>query len=90
VFGFHSSARYDVAMSNSAVDIDKMSPTERLDLIEKLWESLADAPLDLTPAQRSELARRSSELDDDVAAGRPLGRPWSEIKARLSGKTDKP
>lgn len=77
-------------MSHTAVDIEKMSPAERFDLIEQLWESLADAPLDLTPEQRSELAQRSAELDGDIAAGRPLGRPWSEIKGRLLGKIDKP
>jgi len=74
-------------MSNAAVDIDKLTTAERLDLIEKLWESLADRPLELTPEQRSELLRRSRELDSDIAARRALGRPWAEVLARLSDES---
>jgi putative addiction module component (TIGR02574 family) len=74
-------------MSNAAVDIEKLTTAERLDLIEQLWESLADRPLELTPEERSELLRRSRELDADIAAGRSLGRPWSEVLARLADKS---
>jgi putative addiction module component (TIGR02574 family) len=29
-------------VSKGAIDIDQLSPKERLDLIERLWDSLAD------------------------------------------------
>jgi len=73
-------------MSTPAVDIDALTPAERWDLIERLWNSLGDAPSELTPDQAAELARRSASLDHDIEAERPLGQPWSEVKARLFRK----
>ncbi len=73
-------------MGNAAVDIEKLSPAERLDLIARLWESLAALPADLTQADRSELGRRARQVDDDLAGGRPLGRPWAEVLTRLQAK----
>lgn len=49
----------------STVDIAKLSPEERLELLEQLWDSLCDTPeaIPLTGAQRQELDRRLDELD---------------------------
>lgn len=73
-------------MSTPALDIDALTPAQRWDLIERLWTSLGDAPSELTQDQRDELERRSAALDADLEAGRPLGRPWSEVKGRLFRK----
>ena len=52
---------------------------ERLDLIERLWESLDDADVPLTPAQQSELDRRIVGFDEDRAGN--IG--WEEFRAKL-------
>jgi putative addiction module component (TIGR02574 family) len=72
-------------MSSPAIDIQKMSPEERLHLIEALWESLRTRPesLPLTPAQREELDRRLDELD----RGETETIPWEEVKQRLRDRS---
>jgi putative addiction module component (TIGR02574 family) len=78
----------DGAMDQPGVKIDALSTEERLDLLERVWESLSRSPADLpvTPAQRDELDRRSDELDQDLAAGRPLGVPWDEVMRQLRAR----
>ena len=63
-------------MSASEFDIASLSLTERLDLLERLWDSLTPAPDDipLTDAQRAELDRRIDALDRDG----PVGMSWDE------------
>jgi putative addiction module component (TIGR02574 family) len=53
----------------TAIDITKLSPQERLDLIGRLWDSLDSEEVRLTPAQQSELDRRLATLDEDIKAG---------------------
>lgn len=52
-------------MSARAIDIEKLNPEERLQLISDLWESLRTAPEDvpLTPAQKAELDRLLDALE---------------------------
>jgi putative addiction module component (TIGR02574 family) len=73
-------------MSKPAVNINDLSPAERLELIEELWNSLSERPenLPLTDAQRAELDRR---LDDLERSG-PVGIPWDEViqQIRTRGK----
>ena len=73
-------------MSSPAIDIEKMSPEERLRLIEALWESLRRRPetLPLTEAQREELDRRLDELD----RGETETIPWEEVKQRLRDRSE--
>jgi putative addiction module component (TIGR02574 family) len=40
------------------IDIDGLSPQERLDLIGRLWDSLDEEDLPLTPEQEAELDHR--------------------------------
>ncbi len=63
-------------MAKSNIDINGLSPAERLELIEELWDSLAEHQdmLALTDAQREELDRRIDEMDHDST----LGEPWRE------------
>jgi putative addiction module component (TIGR02574 family) len=49
-------------MANAAFDIDRLTPTERLDLIEKLWDSFSGEEVPVTEAQRQELERRLDTL----------------------------
>jgi putative addiction module component (TIGR02574 family) len=58
----------------SPVDIAKMTPRERLDLIGALWDSLNDADVTLTEAQEAELARRMEIFEreqGDLAWAKP-------------------
>lgn len=57
-------------MSSPAIDIEKMSPEERLRLIEVLWESLRRRPetLPLTEAQRAGLGEEFLAAVDAAVA----------------------
>lgn len=65
----------------STVDIAKLSPEERLELLEQLWDSLCDTPeaVPFTDAQRQELDRRLDELDREG----PVGIPWDDVLNRI-------
>ena len=54
----------------------RLSPEERLALIGQLWDSLRDADVPLPEAQRVELARRLSTLDQD----RPKAVTWEQLR----------
>ena len=62
-------------MGSTRVDISNLSPAERLQLVEELWDSLAPSDIPLTPAQAEELDRR--EALHRANPGR--GRPWREV-----------
>jgi putative addiction module component (TIGR02574 family) len=71
-------------MSVSLAEILQLSVSERLQLVEDIWDSIAEDQdaFPLTAEQRDELSRRIDEAD----ANPGLGRPWPEIKARLLGE----
>jgi putative addiction module component (TIGR02574 family) len=56
-----------------------MTPPERLELIERLWDSLDNDVLPLTGAQEAELDHRLASLDDD----RQNAVTWESLKAEL-------
>ena len=73
-------------MAKRAVDLDQLRQlpvTERLQLVEDLWDTIADeAPddaLPLSPELAAELDRRLAEH----AANPRAARPWTEIRADL-------
>jgi len=68
----------------ATIDISTMSPDERLELLERLWDSLSATPeaIPLTDAQRKELDRR---LDDLEREG-PVGIPWEEVLRKIGGR----
>jgi putative addiction module component (TIGR02574 family) len=71
-------------MSTPAIDIDKLAPEERLELIGDLWDSLRMQPdsVRVTNAQREELDRRLDDLDRGGAGVVS----WDEAKRRLRSK----
>jgi putative addiction module component (TIGR02574 family) len=73
------------AMDEPSVRIESLSKDERLDLLERLWESLSRTPSDVpvTSAHLAELDRRSEALDCDVAKQSALGVPWDEVARQL-------
>lgn len=68
----------------AAIDIANLSPEERLELLEQLWDSLALSPeaVPMTRPQREELDRRLDELDREG----PVGIPWEEVYRRISSR----
>jgi putative addiction module component (TIGR02574 family) len=66
-------------MTDLAPELAGLSPRQRLDLIERLWESIEDKDLPLTDAQRAELDRRIEGFDQD----REQSIPWERLKAEL-------
>ncbi len=71
----------DYDMARRARDLSSLSVEEKLQLIEELWDSVADDPraLSLTDAQAEELDRRLEAYRQD---GDP-GRPWREVLDEL-------
>jgi putative addiction module component (TIGR02574 family) len=71
-----------------AVNLDDLSPEEQLQLLEDIWDRLSQRPANvpLSPEQREELDRRLDAFEEDVRAGRSLGRPWSEVRERLRSR----
>ena len=61
-------------------EITRLSPRERLSLIEQLWESLSDADIPLTPAQQAEVERRLATFEHD----RAQAVTWDSLKAELA------
>ena len=64
------------------IDIDHLSPQERLDLIGRLWDSLDDEDVPLTPEQEAELDRRLATADADLADSVS----WESFRAELRAR----
>jgi putative addiction module component (TIGR02574 family) len=68
-------------MALPQLDIDRLSPDERIQLAEELWNSLHAEPCEvpLTPAQEDELDRRLDAYHED----RTPGEPWRDALAKI-------
>ena len=73
-------ARYLAPMTT--LDIARLTPSERLDLIGELWDSLAPEDVSLTAAQEAELGRRMQSFEEDAKAAVS----WDEVEAALGEK----
>ncbi len=65
----------------TASDIAQLSISERILLVEDVWDSIAEVPDELTLS-----AEQKAELDRRLEAYRKnpdLGSPWQEVKHRL-------
>ena len=63
-------------------EIEKLSPAERIALIEQLWDSLSDDAVPLPEAQRLEIERRLLTLDQEKSKAVT----WEQIKADLDAR----
>lgn len=72
-------------MSEPRIDIQRLNPAERLELLERLWDSLSAEPsnVPLTESQQRELDRRLDALDEDRRHGDALGVPWEDVLRQL-------
>ena len=66
----------------SISDVLELTPAERLQLVEEIWDSIASVPesVEVTEAQRQELDRRIAAFRADPTAGDP----WEVVKARVT------
>jgi putative addiction module component (TIGR02574 family) len=62
----------------------ELSPTERLELLEELWDSIAEDPNDvpLTDEMRAELDGRLAEHEADPSDVIP----WEQVKREITGQ----
>ncbi len=56
------------------LDFSHLTPSERIELAEELWDSLEPSALPLSESQTHELLRRRALLETG-----PPGRPWQEV-----------
>jgi putative addiction module component (TIGR02574 family) len=75
-------------MAHGQVDVESLTPEERLDLLDRLWESLSRESSDVpvTDAQKRELDRRLDDFDQDAGGGQPLGVPWDEVLRQIKSR----
>jgi len=69
-------------MNHLRSQIDSLSPAEKAELLDTVWESLEADAVSLTDAQRAELDRRIGRYEQnpsDVI-------PWQQVKAGLFKK----
>ena len=71
----------NAAMSTVRKEIRALSVPDRLQLLEEIWDSLAETPeaIPVTDAQRKELARRRRAHARNPSAAKS----WAEVRARL-------
>lgn len=66
----------------STISIEKLSTSEKLLLVERLWDSLDKTTVALTDAQKLELDRRLEKH----ARGEGSYSTWEEVKQRLNNR----
>jgi len=66
----------------AAMNFSHLSPQERLNLIEELWDSLSPGAVPVTPAQKTEIKRRLATLDQDIANGRDAAEVLADLRRR--------
>jgi putative addiction module component (TIGR02574 family) len=71
-------------MVDPALNLDDLTPEEKLRLLEAVWDSLAADPstVPLAEWQRLELDRRLDEMEREGATGIPWNRVLDEIEGR--------
>jgi putative addiction module component (TIGR02574 family) len=67
---------------NAPFDIKRLTPRERIELAEELWDSLAEEDIELTPEQTAEIQRRRDRLDREGPKGRSWGEVFDELEKR--------
>lgn len=66
----------------TALDIETLTPAERIDLMGRLWDSLDHADLPVSPAQRMVLEQRLRTADADLATSVA----WESVRAELAAR----
>ena len=74
-----------VASDPKLPDLSKLSVAERLELMDKIWESLSSTPdaIPLPDWHVAEVRRRAAAFAADGNPGRPIEEVVADIKRRL-------
>ena len=74
-------------MSPNDISIFDLSPSEKLQLVQDLWDDLAAKPSEVPVLdwQKEELARRKANLMNRPASGLS----WDEVKRRIRSRYDR-
>ena len=70
-------------MAKPALDLTRLTPSEKLELIDELWTSLAPGDFPLTAEQRTELHRRLDHLDEEG----PAGASWASVHLEMTRRS---
>ena len=72
-----------MAVSFEALGLDQLSVSERLDLIEQIWDSLPDQvdAKEIPAWHLEELTKRLAQAERTPGAGKP----WREVLERFEG-----
>jgi putative addiction module component (TIGR02574 family) len=70
-----------MSASMKSLGIDRLSVSERILLLEEIWDSISTNPenLPLTEVQKAELDRRLAACEADPEAGSN----WEDVKSRI-------
>ena len=71
-------------MNTNVPSIYELSPSEKLQLVEDLWDDLASTPsaVPVQDWQKEELARRKANLMNNPASGLS----WDEVKQKVRSR----
>jgi len=74
-----------MSVSLEALGIDRLSVTDRLELIGQIWDSLSESSKDhpIPEWHRQELERRRATAEAEPGGGIP----WEIVKARLASRS---
>jgi putative addiction module component (TIGR02574 family) len=70
------------SMSSPIFDFSHLTPEERIQLAEELWDSLEPSAVPLTPELAAELRRRREEYRRDGDPGQPWREALDDIEQR--------
>ena len=69
-------------MAHPLFDFSHLSPAERIELAEQLWDSLEPSVAPLTDEQAAELRHRRAALEADGDPGEPWEQALDDIERR--------
>jgi putative addiction module component (TIGR02574 family) len=69
-------------MASPILDFSHLTPAERIELAEQLWDSLEPRAVGPTAEQAAELRRRRAELEADDNLGEPGDQVLDDIAER--------
>jgi putative addiction module component (TIGR02574 family) len=70
-------------MAKPALDLTKLTPIEKLELIDELWSSITPEQFPLTAEQRTDLHRRLDHLDEEG----PVGPSWDSVRHEMTRRS---
>jgi putative addiction module component (TIGR02574 family) len=66
-------------MGNPAFDLSKLTTSEKLDLLDEIWQSLSPDDVPMSSQLRAELDRRLERFDDELANAVA----WEDVRAEM-------